>query len=136
MYTRGSTDGAKEAILQEFIKVETHLHIIIATTAFGMGIDCCDIKQVYHWGPPHTREEYVQECGRAGRNQESCSATLKPRGDITNYMARYGQNNTICCQKQLYNDFLFFSDMNIMASTLCMCCDICKISCKCTSCDK
>lgn len=57
LYTRGSTDKAKENVLQEFVKLNTHLRIIVAMTAFGMGIDCQDITQIVHWGPPHTMEE-------------------------------------------------------------------------------
>ena len=63
LYTRASSDKAKEEILQEFVKCDTSLRIIVATTAFGMGIDCPDIAQVIHWGPLHTIEEYVQESG-------------------------------------------------------------------------
>ena len=36
------------------------LQLIIATTAFCMGIDCPDIKKVIHWGLPGHNEEYVQ----------------------------------------------------------------------------
>ena len=75
LYTRASSDKAKEEILQEFVKCDTSLRIIVATTAFGMGIDCPDIAQVIHWGPLHTIEEYVQESGRGGRNLEKCYAT-------------------------------------------------------------
>ena len=48
IYTRSSTDKAKEDILQEFVKVDAHIRLIIATTAFGMGIDCPNIKHVIH----------------------------------------------------------------------------------------
>lgn len=87
LFTRGSTEAAKENILKEFIKADTHLRVIVATTAFGMGIDCNDIRQIFHWGPPHTIEEYVQEIGRGGRDTRQCYATLayhKPRGCVLN----------------------------------------------------
>ena len=99
-------DRVQEDVLMEFIKEGAVVRLIIATTAFGMGIDCPDIKQIYHQGPPHTVEEYVQEAGRAGRNQELSYATLiynKPRGDISD-MHFYGKNTSIC---RHYDQLLF-----------------------------
>lgn len=45
--------------LQEFYIVEK-LHVVLATTAFGMGIDSPDVRIVYHWGPPNNLELYAQ----------------------------------------------------------------------------
>jgi len=49
---------------------------VIATSAFGLGVDCPDIRQVIKWGAPSTIEELVQQTGRAGRNGAEAEAIL------------------------------------------------------------
>ena len=58
----------KEKVLVSFCIQGGTLRVVLATTAFGMGINCPDIKRVIHWGPPSTLEQYAQESGRVGRN--------------------------------------------------------------------
>ena len=65
----------KREVLQSFSKPGI-LRIVIATTAFRMGIDCPEIRQIIHWGIPTTMEEYVQETGRSGRDGNSSMAVL------------------------------------------------------------
>ena len=68
VFTAASDNDMREEIITEFCKSDTKLRLIIASTAFGLGIDCKDIARVINYGTPTTLEELVQEMGRAGRN--------------------------------------------------------------------
>lgn len=50
--------------------------LMLATSAFGMGVDIADIRYIIHVGFPLTMMDYVQQCGRGGRDGKGCEYRL------------------------------------------------------------
>lgn len=67
-YHAGRTALARERAQQAFLAGRTR--ILVATNAFGMGIDMPDIRAIVHYQMPGSLEAYYQEAGRAGRDGE------------------------------------------------------------------
>ncbi len=61
---------ADEKIANQDAFMNDHVHIIVATSAFGMGVDKKDVGLVVHYDISDLLENYVQEAGRAGRNPD------------------------------------------------------------------
>lgn len=70
----GLSEKEKKERLREWMDESTP--IMIATMAFGMGIDKANVKQVIHLSPPESLENYYQETGRAGRDGKAARVTM------------------------------------------------------------
>ena len=76
MFTACTPPDIKKHILHSFCSKEGVLRVVVATAAFGMGINCPNVRKIIHWGPPSDLEEYAQETGRAGRDGLHSEAVL------------------------------------------------------------
>ncbi len=81
-YHAGMADDVRASAQDDFM--HGRCDIIIATIAFGMGIDKADIRSVFHYNLPKTLENYQQEIGRAGRDgSQSHCEMLACADDLT-----------------------------------------------------
>ena len=77
-YHAGRSGDIREKVQQRWIDDE--VRVIVATNAFGMGIDKPDVRLVIHLSLPESLEAYFQEAGRAGRDERKAFAVLLYNG--------------------------------------------------------
>jgi DNA topoisomerase-3 len=73
-YHAGMAAAARDRVQGRFLGGE--LEVVVATIAFGMGVDKADVRTVVHLALPQTLEGYYQEIGRAGRDGDPARAVL------------------------------------------------------------
>jgi ATP-dependent DNA helicase RecQ len=140
-YHAGLTEAERKRNQEDFIRDD--VQIIVATIAFGMGINKPNVRFVMHYDLPKSIEEYYQEIGRAGRDGLAASCLLLfGEGDIAKQryfinqkngqerkvaeqhlqaMVAYAENDAVCRRKPLMN---YFGE--VYTSANCNACDHCR----------
>ena len=141
-YHAGLSDAERADHQNKFIR--SQVDVIVATVAFGMGINKPDVRFVIHYALPKSIEEYYQEIGRAGRDGLASEALLlysagdihrirfffKDKSDDESFKAEkllqamidYAQCRT-CRRKFLLN---YFGEQYEPDADASQCCDICE----------
>ncbi|CAG5885601.1 unnamed protein product [Menidia menidia] len=94
-YHAGLSASERRRVQNNFMCGE--LRIVVATVAFGMGLDKSDVRGIIHYNMPKSFESYVQEIGRAGRDGEPahCHLFLNPEGGDLHELRRHIYADTV-----------------------------------------
>ena len=123
----------KQNILESFQTENGTIRVLIATIAFGMGVDSRGVHRVIHFGPSKNVEAYVQETGRAGRDGRQSIAYVLCHGIMLNHVdvhVRAFVNVKDCRRKTLLKHF---ETITTYPDKPHLCCDNCAAQCKCGS---
>ena len=91
-YHAGMRNEERGAVQDAFMA--GNLQVVVATIAFGMGIDKADIRAVYHYNLPKTLENYMQEIGRAGRDGLDSRCEILACADDLTVLANFSYGDT------------------------------------------
>ena len=127
-----SPPSNKEAVLKSFQDPKGVIRILVATIAFGMGVDCRAVHRAIHFGPSKNLEAFTQESGRAGRDGKPSVSYLLCNGILLTHVEKDIKNfiHTKDCRRKF--SLQEFSDTSAHTTVVDhLCCDNCSNNCGC-----
>lgn len=111
-YFMGSSDDNSHAVAKNDLISFTHMDrftanensVMVATKAFGMGIDKPNIRMTIHINMPSSIESYVQEAGRGGRDRKSALSVVLFNDEKISYIEK-GKEHTVNVDQEVLNFF-------------------------------
>lgn len=132
MYHTGTPETVKRHISKNLSHEDGHIRVLIATIAFGMGIDCKNVNRILHFGPCKNIESYIQESERAGRDGSNSECILLFNGllssDRSSDMKELLHDENSCRRDLFMKPFGFTPQAHMRKH---MCCDTCTKKCNC-----
>ena len=136
MFHSQSPDTIKEKIKEDMRVENGNIRVLVATSAAGMGVNFKAIKYVINYGPPREMDGFVQQFGRAGRDEGVAMAILLFNGKqcrkLDEEMKIYVLNEETCRREIILSAYKSKPSPSRIPH---MCCDICAIKCACKSSD-
>jgi ATP-dependent DNA helicase RecQ len=135
MYHAGTPSSVKKHISKNLSKPDGHIRVLIATIAFGMGVNCKNVQSIIHFGPSKSIECYVQESGRAGRDGSRSNSIVLYHGMLLSHCSQEMKELVLdedeCRRKVLMKAFGY--DCQELQPKH-NCCDNCVKVCQCLEC--
>ena len=141
-------------ILDDFRQVHTVTRVVVATVAFGIGVEIRDIRNVLHWGKVSSLMSYWQGVGRAGRDGQAARAvwysSSAAASDDDKEVLESLRSHTDCLRACIPSAFVvpamdtqLLSDLrqrelcsrqcSVCTCCMCVCCSFCRQQCPCNA---